>query len=166
MLPVPSVNDLSNFTGRPVGSYPAFAGSALAQATLLFQTLTKLSAYPDDADQKQLAVNAIVEMADRIVLEQPYATVKSSPFQSESIGSYSYSKATATSKTAQQGSRTGLFWWDLAIDELTVPGGTVLAHGSVAVIPDGLHYNDDGTWYVMDEAQSEDPDPPPYIRIS
>ena len=166
MLPVPTVQDLADFTGRPVTAYPAFASSALAQATLLFQTLTHLDSFPTDADKRQLAINAIVEMADRIVLEQPYAQVKSSPFQTETIGSYSYSKSTPSTKTAQQGARTGLFWWDLAIDELMVAGSSVLAHGSVQVYPDGLYQGPEGTWRVLDEAEAEGPDAPPYIRIS
>lgn len=166
MLPVPTVDQLADFTGRPVASFSGFAVNALTQATLMFQTLTKLSAMPDDPDLAQLARYAIVEMADRILLEQPYSSVKGSPFQTETIGSYSYSKITPTSKTAQQGSRTGLFWWDLAIDELMVPGSSVLAHGSVKVLPDGLFQDGEGTYHVLDAAQADGPDRPPYIRIS
>lgn len=166
MLPVPTVTEMAEFTGRPESSFTSFANVALTQATLMFQTLTKLTAYPDDPDLTQLAHYAIVEMADRILLEQPYSVVKSSPFQTETIGSYSYSKTTPTSKSALQGSRTGLFWWDIAIDELSVPGSSVIAHGSIAVIPEGLHQDGEGNWFVLDAAQADGPDRPAYIRIS
>lgn len=166
MLPVPTVEQLSDFTGRPVNTFPAFATMALTQATLMFQTLTQLTAYPDDPDLARLAQYAIIEMADRIIGEQPYSTIKSSPFQTETIGSYSYSKVTPTTKTVQQGSRAGLFWWDIAVDQLTVLSQSLAAHGSISVIPDGLHRRFDGGWYVENEAEAQGPDRPPYIRIS
>lgn len=167
MLPVPTLDDLSTFTGRPVGAIGAFAPQALAQATLMFSILTKLTGYPDDPDLTQLAKNAIMEMADRLLLEQPYQAIKAGPFQSESIGSYSYSRGTQTAVKAQQGLKTGLFWWDTALDELTMPGQSVLAHGSIQVTPEGLKHDlATGTWFVMNAADEDRRDGPPYIRIS
>src|SRR3954470_21512168 len=116
MLSAPTRIELAVFTGRSVNTYPPFADEALAQAALLFSIVTKLTAYPADPDLLKLAKYAIMEMADRLILEQPYASIKSGPFQTETIGSYSYSKVTQTSRTAQQGLKTGLFWWDVAID--------------------------------------------------
>lgn len=166
MLLPPTVDELAAFAGRPVTSFSEFASMALAQSTLMFATLTKLTAYPADPDQVTLASYAIMEMADRILLEQPYAQVKSSPFQSETIGSYTYSKSAPSVKTALQGSRTGLFWWDVAIDELSVPGSSVLAHGSIGVCVDGLYVRGDGQVVVLDEVQAHGVDRPPYVRIS
>jgi hypothetical protein len=168
MLPVPTTAQLAEFTGRPEASFGPFAITALTQATLMLQMLTKLDAMPDDPDRARLAVYAIAEMADRILLEQPYSSVKSSPFQTETIGSYSYAKVTPTSKTAQQGSRTGLFWWDIAVDELTVAGQTLTAHGSIKNHIDGVVRLADGTSMVMEEYEQHQKvvDRPPYIRIS
>jgi hypothetical protein len=167
MLPVPSKAELSGFSGRPVATYGSFADAALEQATLMFTVRTKLTAYPDDPDQAKLARFAILELADRLFLEQPYAEYTASPFQSESIMSYNYSRATQTSLKVQQGLKTGLFWWDLAIDELAQPGTSVLAHGSVEPVPDGLYRQDDGDpWRIINPAQSSGTDQPPYIRIS
>lgn len=166
MLPVPTVADLADFTGRPVSSYGDFAVQALTQATLTLQIVTHMTALPDDPDLVRLANYAIMELADRIFLEQPYALVKTSPFQTETIGSYSYSKVTSTAKVAATGGRTGLFWWDLAVEELLVPGNSLVAHGSVQVMLDGLFRRDDGQLIVMDAAQEEGPNRPPYIRIS
>ncbi len=130
MLTAPSTADLAEFTGRDEDSFSAFAAQALAQATLLFSVVTKRSEYPDDADAAQLARYAILEMADRILLEQPYAAARATPYQSETIGSYSYAKGSAAAK-ARDGERTGLLWWDLAIDELSLAERSIVASGSV-----------------------------------
>lgn len=166
MLAVPTVADLSAFTGRPTATYGTFAAAALEQATLMFTVLTKLTAYPDDPDLAKLARYAILELADRLFLEQPFAEFVASPFQSETIMSYTYSRATTTAVKVQNGVKTGLFWWDLAIDELSQPGSSVLAHGSVRVLPDGLVVDGSGMWTVQNAAEAGDSGHPPYIRIS
>ncbi len=148
MLPVPTVSYLATFTGRDEASFTTFADQALIQSTLLFSTVTKLQDYPADEDQELLAINAILEMADRLYLDQPHASVKASPFQSETIASYSYSKTSAASK-AREGVHTGLFWWDLAVDELTRAERSLVASGSVAAFEDGVADNSDGTRFVL-----------------
>lgn len=160
MLPVPTKDDLAEFTGRAADTYSDFADQALAQATLLFSVITKRDEYPDDADGRQLAVNAILELADRIYLEQPHQVTKASPFSSESIGSYSYSKNVLAQ--SKQGERTGLFWWDLAIDELTLVGRSLVMSGSVSVLErDDLYIDgDDGRRYVLGPADFALPDYP------
>lgn len=164
MLAAPTRAELATFTGRPASTFSGFADQALAQATLMFQVVTRLPGYPDDPDLKQLALNAIMEMADRLLLEQPYAEVASKPFQSESIGSYTYSRATATAAKVQNGSKTGLFWWDVAVDELAAPGALLTAHGSIKAYNDGLRVLADGDMHVVNPAG--DMDWPPYVRIS
>lgn len=166
MLPVPTRAELAVFTGRLFNTFPVYADQALAQATLMLSIVTKLTAYPDDPDLTQLAKYAILEMADRLILEQPYQSIKSGPFQTETIGSYSYSKVTPTSRNASQGIKTGLFWWDLAIDELSVPGSSDIGHGSIAVEFDGLTQLDDGSYVLRNVAEDEESPTPPYIRIS
>lgn len=128
MLPAPSTTELSAFTGRAVDTYGTFVDQALAQATLLFGLRTGLTEMPADADLLQLAKNAILQMADSIYLEQPNAATVASPFQSETIGSYTYSKGSAAGK-AKDGTETGLFWWDLALDMLAT--ADVLTGGAV-----------------------------------
>lgn len=165
MLAPPTVAELATFTGRPVNTYSGFAAQALAQATLMFQVVTKLEDYPEDPQLLQLAMNAILEMADRLVLEQPFAEVSTRPFQSETIGSYTYSRSTATAAKVQNGSKTGLFWWDVAVDELAMPGALITAHGSIKVDNSGdLRVGQDRQLHVVSPA--EDADWPPYVRIS
>jgi len=132
MLPVPTVAYLAQFTGRDEASFTAFADQALIQSTLLFSVTTNLDEYPDDEDLQQLGINAILEMADRIYLEQPYAAAVASPFQSESIGSYSYAKGSYAAK-AKDKERTGLFWWDLAVDQLSLIERSLVASGGIDV---------------------------------
>jgi hypothetical protein len=157
VLPVPSISDLATFTGRDASTFSGYADEALAQATLLFTIVTKLDAYPADADQETLAINAILEMADRIYLEQPYATSKASPFASETIGSYSYSKLFNQAKTGMQ---LGLFWWDLALDELNQAGRTRVTSGSVSALERDLRLGDDGRMYVLGPNELDGPDVP------
>lgn len=164
MLTAPTLDELVTFTGRPLGSFGAFATQALAQAALMFSIVTKLSDYPDDPDLLQLAKNAILEMADRLLLEQPFAELITRPFQTETIGNYSYSRITATSSKVQNGIKTGLFWWDIAVDELTVAGATLTAHGSVHVDLFGVGYDQNGAPGLVDPAG--DAQRPPYVRIS
>jgi len=117
MLSAPSTADLAEFTGTDVSEYSVFVTQALAQATLLFQLATGLEQYPTDSAQNALAVNGICEMADKIYSSQPYMKALNSPFQSESIGSYSYSKA---QKALSRGDLTGVAWFDLAVQRLSV----------------------------------------------
>ena len=92
-LTVPDVEDLANFSGRDESSYEIFAEEALKQATLLFELSSCLDSLPSfGSPDYELCRNAILEMADKLYLGQLYAKAKASPFQSETIGSYSYSK--------------------------------------------------------------------------
>jgi len=127
MLPVPTVQQLSGFTGRPVLSYtsgpaPGYVNAALIQATLMFSIVTELT--PDDfngmaSDDQTLALYGILAMADYIYLRQPYQQVIASPLMNETTGSYSYGKAmqevarnaAALEVTAE---RTGVAFYDLA----------------------------------------------------
>lgn len=115
-----TTQDLANFTGRPKASFrePYVTGSALPQALLLFKMGTCLASLNDlNADGKNLARYAILAMADAIQLASQYASVHANPFNSESIGSYSYSKV---AKAVADGFPTGVFWFDSAIQSLSV----------------------------------------------
>lgn len=108
---------LSDFSGRPEASYRGYADTALKQARLLFKIGTCLASLPDDPDLLELASNGILSMADNIYLAQEFQKAAASPFSSESIGSYSYSKA---AKAVAAGLDTGIMWFDLARDQLGV----------------------------------------------
>lgn len=141
--PAYSIVDLAANSGRPEASYPSpFSTVAIAQALLLFKLYTCLKDWPTDPTQAELAKFAVLSMADAFVVSQPHALTIGNPFTSESIGSYSYSKA---QKQLQAGLPTGLAWFDLAIQQLGVcesgPGGGI-ASGSLEV------FENDGFFHV------------------
>ncbi len=163
-LTAPTISDLATFTGRAEGSFTAFASQALIQAALLFSIVTKLDSYPDGDDQEQLARNAIMEMADRIYLEQPNATTYASPFSSETIGSYSYTKA-STAQRAREGFDTGLFWWELAVDELAQIDRSLVTFGSVSALDRDLRVDaDTGDKVVVSPGELEPSGFPYYVN--
>lgn len=124
----PTVAELAAFTGRPSNTFGDFASEALAQSTLLFTLATELTDYPSDTSLAQLAKNGILDMADTIYLGQPYKESLASPFQSESIGSYSYSKIT---RNVKKGEATGVSWFDMAVSKLRVSGAGSVDSGSI-----------------------------------
>lgn len=111
---------LADHTGRPLGSFPEtyVTNSAIPQALLLFKIGTCLNA-PDDLNdtEKQMVDFAILAMADAIHLVAPYQAALANPFSSESIGSYSYSKA---AQAVASGLPTGIGWFDIAVEKLSV----------------------------------------------
>jgi hypothetical protein len=124
--PVPTVPELANYSGRPVGSYTTYANSALLQATIMFTILSELGAgdYAGmSPDYQTLANLGVMAMADWLYLRWPYQQVMANPLQNETIGSYSYSKpiqemarnAQAIEVTSE---KTGVDMFDLAIRRL------------------------------------------------
>lgn len=115
-------SDLAAFSGRPSASYPeVFTSVALFQATLLFKIATCLAVWPDDPTSADLARMAVLAMADDIVLKQPYERAKASPFNTESIGSYSYSKSFSKAGVkVTKGESTNVMWFDLAVERIGV----------------------------------------------
>lgn len=150
MLPVPTLTSLSDFSGRPEASYPVFVTSALKQATFLMQIRTCLISMPADPSQAQLILFGILELADDIVLKQPHKEVIAKPFSSETIMSYSYSKS---AQKAQDGKKTGLMWFDMAVQELSVCGdgdNSDVASNAISIFEkEGLTVDGEGRAQVL-----------------
>lgn len=152
MLAVPGLSELADFTGQHEDTFREFATQALIQATLLFAIKTGLSEYPTDGNENQLAINAILEMANHIYLEQPHAATKATPYQSESIGNYSYSKGSLVLK-AKNDQKTGLIWWDLAMELLaTASVSTTVASGALQVYDPAIQVDANGTTWILGPA--------------
>lgn len=125
--PTLGVAELSQFSGRPASSYPtSYPSQAIKMAMLIFKIATGLVEFPEPGTNGyDLAVMGILAIADEFILEQPYQEAKSSPFNSESIGSYSYSKMAgrgavrAVSSISSDG-KTGNIWFDLAVEQLGI----------------------------------------------
>lgn len=125
--PTLGVTELSTFSGRPAASYPAsYPDQAIRMATLIFKIASGLVEFPEPGTNAyDLATMAILALADEFILEQPFQEAKSSPFNSESIGSYSYSKmagrgAVRAASSISADGKTGNIWFDLAIEQLGV----------------------------------------------
>jgi hypothetical protein len=166
MLSVPSVQSLAEFSGRPAGTYTPYAATALTQATLMFTVATGLEDWPEDDDLRQVALYAVLEMADKLTLQQPYTLLKAAPFQTETIGSYSYGRTnTTTSKTGQDDLVAGLYWWNIAMDLFEQKDVALTASGSISSYEEGLVQTPDGM-RIENPVQQGHLDRPPYIRIS
>lgn len=121
--PVPTVEELSEFSGRPAVSYTSYVNSALLQAAVMFTTLAERTAADYGAmnpDDQQLANLGVMALADYLYLRWPYQQVLANPLQNEMIGSYSYSKPVqAQARNAQaievNADKTGVDLFDLAV---------------------------------------------------
>lgn len=141
-LAPPTVAELATFSGRASNTFGEYAIEALAQATLLFYLATEIDGYPDDVNLRTLSKYGILSMADKIYLSQPYQEASASPYQSETIGSYSYSRTVAAVK---KGDATGVMWFDLAVNKLKAGGSGIGASGSIQGMEyDGLETTSDG----------------------
>jgi hypothetical protein len=157
-LAPPTVAELATFSGRDSNSYSDFAVEALTQATLLLYLATSLSEYPSDPDLAKLAKYGILDMADKIYFSQPYREALASPYQSESIGSYSYSKSLAAVK---KGDATGVMWFDLAVNKLKADGSGIGASGSIQGFEwDGIEINGSGRAKIIGATGKYDIDGP------
>lgn len=124
-FPVFTVEQLSDFSGRPIDSYPPYANQALLQAVVIFMMVTELQTWPIDPLEQQIATFGILHYADVLVMEQPYQVTVHNPFQSQTIGSTSYSKPVSyirgnAQANALRGEVTGITWFDLAIQKLAL----------------------------------------------
>ena len=133
-----TATNIAEVSGYPVTDYSTFATEALKQATLLFKIGTCLSAWPDDEIEAEMARYAVLSMADAIYWAQPWQKVLRSPFNSETIGSYSYSKL---STAVSAGLPTGVSWFDLAVSKLSVCDRNlgIPAHGGYNVFEEDKH---------------------------
>jgi hypothetical protein len=130
MFPVPTLGQLATWSGRAESSYTGYADSALLQATLIFTTVTELTADSWDGlspDDQLLATNGIMAYADYIYLRQPYQQILASPMESETVGSYTYSKPFPVEARNVQAMElslglqaTGIVLWDLAVQMLSL----------------------------------------------
>jgi len=85
---------------------------ALRLATDLFFRATNLKAYPTIPSEVRLVNEAIYHMAWFLQERHEDQEAMFSPFSSERIGSYSYSKM---AKAVAEGSETGVNWFDWAV---------------------------------------------------
>lgn len=132
-FPVYTVDDLASITGRDAASFTnaPYVTQALLQATLLYRIGTNRSEMPTDETEAELVRYGILFMADAIYLSQPFHEILSNPFSSESIGSYSYSKA---SSAVANGLPTGVSWFDMAVNMTSLGRDLDLVYGGIEIL--------------------------------
>lgn len=150
--PLPSLSDLASYSGRAENSYGLFVDEAIKQATLLFVIASGLEDAPANVNDAQLATYGILAMADSIYLAQPSAEAAASPFQSESIGSYSYAKANRS--RILRGEKTGIDWFDLAVGRLRSDAELGIAYSQVDVSFGNLYRDSSGNLVVLGPAET------------
>ena len=158
----PNVDDLAAFTGEVGASYEPFVQSALTQATVLYEFAACPAELPAaDTKEGQLVRNAILAMADALYLGRGYRAAKATPFQSESIGSYSYSKA---QQAVSNNLPTGVGWFDMAVEYLgacATSKGTVIGSAKTFFEDDiAWHTHLDGRVHLLGPEDLASPTPP------
>lgn len=127
-------NELAEFTGKDIEYYDtSFVMEALLQAGDLFEIATRIPVLPNASTLNgRLAKRGILSMAEAIYEGNQYRDLRTSPFKSETIGSYTYLLAEAS---VLKGIPTGISWFDLAVDRLawnTSDGSQSVASSSVS----------------------------------
>jgi hypothetical protein len=118
---VPTLEEYAAYLSVDPATLGAKDTQALTQSAFLLGFLTGCGEKPSADPCKTLFENGIFNMAQYMAATQQYVAVVASPFQSETIGSYSYSKgfrnALLQGLAGGPRSQTGVFWFDLAVSE-------------------------------------------------
>lgn len=113
-MPNVSITELEESSGRSEEEFSEFIEKAIQQATLLLRLAMCREDFPDDDIAEELLREAIIEMALSLHQSNKYFEANSSPYSSETIGSYSYQKR---AQQVQTGDSTGLTFFDLAVEK-------------------------------------------------
>lgn len=158
-LTVPTLQDFADFLTVDVSSLGPADTQALKQAGFLLQVLGGCSDSPTEDPCKSLFDNAIMDMANWMRASLPFVSAVASPFQSETIGSYSYSKAFRNVLlSGMSGNRvdTGVMWFDLAVRNCACgEESSAVAYGSTHVFEDdGVYISDAGQRWILGPAEA------------
>lgn len=155
MLAAPDLAAFAEFLTVPVGTLGAADTQALKQSAFLLQILSGCADYPTEEPCKTMFDNAIMDMANWMKNTLPFVAAASSPFQSETIGSYSYSKnfrSVLLSGLKGGDPTTGVMWFDLAVSECGCGTEEDSLVGSSAITVfehDGVYVAENGRRWVL-----------------
>lgn len=142
--------DLAQFTGQDEFYYGKYVNIAIQQATDLFTMATCLDELPDISTlDGRISRSAVLSMAEALYEGQAFRKLRFTPFQNETIGSYSYSLA---QKNISSGIPTGIGWFDLAVDRLGICADTATITGSAVSVfdrPGDVRVGPDGSQYLI-----------------
>lgn len=89
-----------------------WAEASLEQAADLFVIATGVDADPATPFERRLVQRAILSLAHYLIVTDEDREAAYSPFSSERIGSYSYSKS---AQAVMEGNKLGVMWFDQAV---------------------------------------------------
>lgn len=117
-LTVPDLDDLKLFSGQdwPTDEHE-YVENVLFQATDVIWVFTGFNDDPSDARTNRIVQYAIMDLSLWLMTQAAHRDEINSPFSSERIGSYSYSKM----QGAQKGEDTGIYWVDMLFRLLRAP---------------------------------------------
>jgi hypothetical protein len=144
-LTLPSTSDLYAFWGDEADPVDTDSATlAIQQAGGLLMLATTLNADPADSNLAFLVKWAICDMAIYLLIARDNRDAEYSPFQSERVGSYSYSKSSARlyariSKTILINEPTGVLLFDRVVAELC----DILAYGDGTIVGGKLVFRED-----------------------
>lgn len=136
---------------------PAQLDQALAQAALLYSVLAGVTVTPTQQPCADLYRNAVLDMARWLSLSQQWVAKAATPFASETIGSYSYTRNLRN--TLLQGMNgkpeTGVFWFDLAVGQCQAAGRSRVSSDAITVFEhDSVYRGPDGRRWVRSSAET------------
>lgn len=120
MLLPPTIGELRTFRQALFLDEEQFATAefTLRQATDAVWQHTQITEYPADPQLSRILKYAILELATWLQTQAENRDEINSPFSSERIGSYSYSKVAQAAKSQD----SGLFWLDSLFTALSTSG--------------------------------------------
>lgn len=144
-LTPPTVIDLETFRNEdyPPAEEP-FVISVLQSATDAMWVFTGIETEPTDPRTARILKNAIMDLTLWLMTQYDHRDEINSPFSSERIGSYSYSKMQASSR----GEDTGIWWLDFFFRLLRNPD----QESSAGWVASERVFNPDGYTYAEQQA--------------
>ncbi len=124
-----------------------WAEDALQLATDLMALATGITEYPSDPVLARVVRKGILDMAWYLTVQSDNKAEKFTPFTSETIGSYSYSKQMYTA--VRKGADTGVDLFDLAVSYLLNAGYAE----PFSLISSEFVFNPTGETYAQQEAE-------------
>lgn len=124
-----------------------FIEDVLVRATDAFWVFTGITSTPDDPQVARLVRYAILDLSAWLVTQSENRDEINSPFSSERIGSYSYSKMVA----AKEDGTSGIYWLDLFFQYLRGASSEYM----VASSSSEFVFNPGGATFAEQEAARE-----------
>lgn len=139
----PTVDELTVFRNEDAFTEDesAYVDLVLQMATDAVWIFTGMDQDPVDTRLARIVHNAIMGLALWLMAQDEDREAINSPFSSERIGSYSYSKM---QQAVEQGGNTGIYWLDLLMSALrrfdSPLEGAIMASSEKVFNPEGLTY--------------------------